>query len=112
MMTDLLRGHWRLELAQGWTAAEDHHEPTLRLDANNNGALRLGELRADIDYRIVARDRRAGLEFSWVGTREGTQAPLAGRGWAVLEGTDTLRGELFVHRGDSYTFLAHRLFEG
>lgn len=108
MVHSLLAGRWALTQIEGWPQ-EAPRPALLRLDPEGSGALSLGSLRADIDYRPVGRQRRAGLEFSWLGDDGGQQ--LLGRGWAVLEGANQLQGRLFVHRGLEVAFTATRSSE-
>lgn len=64
---------------------------------------------AGLDYRVVQRDGRPAVEFSFEGSDEGDR--ISGRGWAVLEG-DELQGRVFIHHGDDSSFAARRADEG
>jgi len=44
------------------------------------------------------------VEFSWHGEDESDEA--LGRGWAILEKPDQLRGRIFIHHGDNSAFSA------
>jgi hypothetical protein len=59
-----------------------------------------------MDCREVVRDGRLGVEFSWEGNDECD--PASGRGWAVLEEDESLRGRIFFHFGDDSGFTAVR----
>jgi hypothetical protein len=77
----------------------------LTLRRGGHGELELIALSADVDYRVVARDGKPGIEFSWEGVDEGDR--LSGRGWAVLEGRE-LTGRILIHTGDDFGFVACR----
>lgn len=77
----------------------------LSLGKNGLGELAFLCVSADVDYRVVKRDGRPAIEFSFQGEDE--LDPVSGRGWAVLD-ADELRGRLFFHRGDDSAFVAKR----
>jgi hypothetical protein len=77
----------------------------LSLERDGPGEIRFLAIEAGVDYRVVQRDGRSGVEFSFDGTDEGDR--ISGRGWAVLR-DDQLQGRLFIHRGDDSTFTARR----
>jgi hypothetical protein len=59
-----------------------------------------------IDYRLVERDGKPAVEWSWDGSDE--MDPCSGRGWAVLEAPRRLVGRIFFHRGDDSAFKAEK----
>jgi len=59
-----------------------------------------------IDWRPVVRDNRDGVEFSWDGVDDND--PRSGRGWAIIEEDDSMRGRFFFHMGDDSEFRAVR----
>jgi hypothetical protein len=63
-------------------------------------------VQGELDCREVIRDGRPGVEFSWEGNDDCD--PASGRGWAVLEEDDSLRGRTFFHLGDDSSFTAVR----
>ena len=107
----LLIGVWRIVDTELWDLDDlDLLEPAhVTLEGDGLGALRLLAMEADLDYRIVERDGRTAVEFSFDGSDEGDR--ISGRGWAILQG-ERLRGRLFLHRGDDSGFTASRLEEG
>jgi hypothetical protein len=48
---------------------------------------------------------KTAVEFSWDGGDGADGTPLAGRGWAILDG-DELNGMFFIHMGDDSEFVA------
>ena len=107
----LLIGVWRIVDTELWDLDDlDLLEPAhLTLEPDGLGALRLLAIEADLDYRIVERDGRPAVEFSFDGSDEGYR--ISGRGWAILHG-EQLRGRIFLHRGDDSGFTASRREEG
>ena len=103
----LLIGVWRIVDTELWDLDDlDLLEPAhVTLEADGLRALRLLAMEADLDYRIVERDGRPAVEFSFDGSDEGDR--ISGRGWAILDG-EQLRGRLFLHRGDDSGFTASR----
>ncbi len=75
------------------------------LSATGPREMQLVAMEATVDHRVSYRDGDWLLEFSWSGFDEGDE--VNGRGWARIEG-ELLRGELFIHQGDSSTFVAKR----
>ncbi|MBI4583240.1 MAG: hypothetical protein HY717_04375 [Planctomycetes bacterium] len=65
----------------------------------NTGSFQFGYVQGEveIDYRIVEREGKPSVEFSWSGQDE--MDPAQGRGWLVLEG-DELKGMFCFHHGD------------
>ncbi len=94
-----------------WTAEDldllgpDH----LTLERDGSGDVSFVAIDAGFDYRVVQRDGRPAVEFSFEGSDEGDR--ISGRGWAVLEG-DELQGRVFIHHGDDSSFVARRADEG
>ena len=82
---------------------------TLSIKKSHGGRLAFIAVDAQIDYRVVARDGRPAIEFSFQGFDEGDE--VSGRGWATLEG-EQLRGRIFFHMGDDSSFIAEREVKG
>jgi hypothetical protein len=57
-----------------------------------------------MDCHFTQRDGLPAVEFSWHGEDDSDEA--LGRGWAVLEKSDQLRGRIFIHHGDNSAFTA------
>ena len=78
----------------------------IRFEADGTGEFRFGVVQASLDWRSGTRDGRPAVEFSWEGSAECD--PATGRGWAILEAPDTLKGTIFFHMGDESGFAARR----
>lgn len=102
-----LSGYWRIIATEVWDSdALDLVAPAhLTLEDDGLGTLELVAISADVDYRQTTDVPNRDLEFSWAGHDEGD--PLCGRGWAVLDGNE-LRGTLYIHHGDTSTFVAKK----
>lgn len=102
-----IEGWWRIVETELWNReALDLVVPAfIRLDPEGLGEMRLIAIGASVDYRAEQRDEAPVLEFSWAGFDE--RDATSGRGWARIEG-DTMRGKLYIHRGDESTFVARR----
>ncbi len=70
-----------------------------------SGEMQMVAIEATPDHRVSQRDGDLLLEFSWSGFDEGDE--VSGRGSARIKG-GLLKGELFIHQGDSSTFVAKR----
>ena len=103
----LITGVWRIVDTESWDVDDlDLLEPAhLTLDKDGLGTLGLLAIEAALDYRIVERDGRPAVEFTFEGSDEGDR--ISGRGWAILDG-EQLRGRLFFHQGDDSAFTASR----
>ncbi len=103
----LITGVWRIVDTELWDVDDlDLLEPAhLTLGPDGLGTLGLLAIDAALDYRIVERDSRPAVEFSFEGSDEGDR--ISGRGWAILDG-EQLRGRLFFHQGDESAFTASR----
>jgi len=101
-------GRWRITSMELWDqeAVELVGPGSLRFDADGTGEISFVALLGWLDCRTGARDGKPLVEFSWDGRDEGD--PVNGRGWAVLEGDDTLSGRIFIHNGDDSAFTARR----
>jgi len=65
------------------------------------------EFIAVVGYMDCHFDQRNGspaVEFSWHGEDDSDEG--LGRGWAVLEKPDLMRGRIFFHKGDDSAFTA------
>ena len=82
-----------------WDKADlDLVEPAhLVFEPDGMGAIRFIAVAGGIDYRVVDRDGRKAVEFSWEGVDEADTC--CGRGWARIDG-DTMKGRIFIHAGD------------
>jgi hypothetical protein len=100
-------GEWRITATGLWAPADlDEFAPAhITFSANRHGKLALIAIEADIDYRVVRRDGKPAVEFSWQGSDDGQ--PISGRGWALL-GDGQIAGRLFIHQGDETSFTAKR----
>jgi hypothetical protein len=105
--TSAFLGNWRIIETELWELEDlDLATPAiLKLSRNHDGYIAFIALEAEVDYRVVVRDGRPAIEFSFDGFDECDR--VAGRGWAVLE-DDCLRGRLFFHQGDDSAFVARQ----
>lgn len=101
-----LVGRWRIVEMSTWDReAVDLIEPGfIEVAADGTGEFGFVAVRGQIDYRLVERDGRAGIEFTWEGTDEGD--PVSGRGWATLIDEALIEGHVFFHLGDDSSFRA------
>ncbi len=79
----------------------------VRLAPDGTGDIRFIAVRGSLDHRSTTRDEKPAVEFSWEGFDECD--PVFGRGWAVLDTGDILRGMFFFHMGDESRFVARRV---
>jgi hypothetical protein len=101
------KGRWRITQMEQWDQdfVDEEVEGFFEFDAKDNGSFQFGYVSGDIDYRLVTRDGKPSIEFSWEGHDEMEEAQ--GRGWAVIDG-DELSGMIFFHQGDESAFKARR----
>jgi hypothetical protein len=76
-------GTWRIVGTELWDVDDlDLTDPAhLTLQPKGHGRLGLLAIEADLDYRLVQRERLPAIEFSFEGFDEGDQ--ISGRGWAI-----------------------------
>jgi hypothetical protein len=101
-------GRWRITWTEVWDSdALDLSGPAyIQFDDDCMGDFGMIAIRGSLDCRYGEREGRPGVEFSWAGDDDGDDA--GGRGWAVVESDGSLRGWLFLHRGDDSEFRATR----
>jgi hypothetical protein len=101
-------GSWRILEMDQWDkdfidlVGEGH----ITFDKKNRGELQFGAVECDLDFRIEKVGEQERIEFSFVGQDEGEE--VVGRGWAVSESGDRMRGRIYFHYGDESGFLAER----
>lgn len=61
----------------------------VRFDSNGFGEFEFAGFSGFIDYRLVERDGKPAVEWSWQGNEDGEGEEVSGRGWAVLEDNRT-----------------------
>ncbi len=100
-------GRWRITDSSNWSMDDlDLVGPAhIQFERDGSGQLQMLAMEATLDYRVSQREGDWLLEFSWSGFDEGDE--VSGRGWARIE-RELLKGELFIHQGDSSTFAAKR----
>lgn len=105
-------GAWRITKTELWDqeALDLIEEACLHFGKAHLGELAMIAMRAGIDYRLETRDGKQRVEFSFDGDDDGD--PCSGRGWAMLDDDDVLRGRLYIHRGDESAFEAVRVQTG
>lgn len=92
-------GRWLIESMDQWDRAfiDEEVRGYFEFDAKASGDFQFGYVHGYIDYRIVERDGKPAIEYTWDGNDE--MDPAQGRGWFVLDG-DELKGMLYIHHGD------------
>lgn len=101
-----LTGRWRIVEMDMWDRdAIDLIEPGF-IEFTEDGMGQFGfiAVRGWMDCCSTTRNGRACVEFSWDGNDEGDQ--VNGRGWATLTDDGTVKGHLFIHKGDDSGFRA------
>ena len=103
-----LAGDWRIVEMDLWGRKfMDMEVPAfVRLDKDGNGEFQFGLVSGSLDGRFLDREGKPAVEFSWEGQDE--LDPVAGRGWAMLEGDDRMVGRIYFHDGDDSGFVARR----
>lgn len=103
-----LLGRWRITEMQQWDADYlDIEVPAfIEIARDSSGEFQFGCVQGQIDFRLVERDGKPAIEFSWVGFDEGDEE--SGRGWAVLDSENQMTGHIFIHGGDDSGFKAKR----
>lgn len=101
-------GRWRITEMELWEQEDlDMEVPAfLEFRPDGTGEFQFILVTAVIDYRLVERDAKPGVEWSWDGSDE--MDPCSGRGWAVLEAPGRLVGRIFFHQGDDSEFTAEK----
>ena len=99
---------WRITEMELWAQEDCDMEVPAFIEFRPDG---MGEfqfilVRGWIDYRLVERDGKPAVEWSWDGADE--MDPCSGRGWAVLEAPRHLAGRIFFHQGDDSGFTAEK----
>ena len=100
-------GRWLIESMDQWD--RDYIDAEVRgyfeFDAGGSGFFQFGYVQGQADYRLVERDGKPAVEFTWDGNDEMDAAQ--GRGWMVFDG-DELKGMLFIHHGDESEIVLKR----
>ena len=101
-----LEGRWRITDSSSWSPEDlDLAGPAfIVFERDGSGEMQLVAIEATLDYRVSQRDGDWLVEFSWSGFDEGDE--VSGRGSARIQG-GLLKGKLFIHQGDSSTFVAN-----
>jgi hypothetical protein len=94
-------GRWSIDSMTMWdTEYIDEEVPGyFEFGANNLGSFQFGYVQGVVDYRVIERDGRPAVEFSFEGGDGADGTPCTGRGWMTLDG-DKLTGMFYFHRGD------------
>jgi hypothetical protein len=86
--------------------AGDEVETYIRFESGGGGEFQFAHIQGTLDHRLVTRNGKVAVEWSWEGNDETDE--LTGRGWAAVEPDGCLRGCLFIHGGDDSTFVARK----
>ena len=105
--SDIL-GHWQITGMEVWDRdyIDVEVKAYVRFDSDGFGEFHFDRVTGWIDYRLVEREGRPAVEWSWEGNEETDQ--VSGRGWAVLGEDGHLRGRIFIYDGDDSAFEAKR----
>jgi hypothetical protein len=101
------QGRWLIEQMDQWDVGGECEEfqPFIEFERGDTGQFQFACVHGQMDCRIVQREGKPAVEFSWDGNDECEH--VFGRGWAVLDG-DELSGMIFFHMGDESGFKARR----
>jgi hypothetical protein len=107
-VSDIL-GRWRIIEMEGREPndGESEVQPFIQFTPDGSGEFSFGCVQGFVDHRLLERDRKPGVEWTWHGNDEMDDA--SGRGWAVLDEDRCLRGMLFIHQGDESGFVAKKV---
>jgi hypothetical protein len=97
-------GRWRIVETEGWTrdVLDESVPANITFDERGHGHFQMVYVEGDIDCRFNGNR----VEFSWSGVDDRRQK--SGRGWAELQADGALRGRIYFHCGDDYSFVALR----
>ena len=99
-------GYWRITEMELWDQeACDLVVPAhITITADGDSEFQFIAVVGFMDCHLAQRDGFPALEFSWHGEDDSDER--LGRGWAILEKPDLLRGRIFIHKGDDSAFTA------
>lgn len=102
-------GKWRITEMEQWDQYYiDLVVPGyIEIKKNQKGDFQFGVVEGEIDYRLENTEDRERLEFSWMGQSE--YDPVAGRGWALVDGQNGLFGNIYFYMGDESWFKAIKM---
>ena len=102
-------GRWRIIEIDGSdpTDGETKVPSFIWFELGGSGDFAFGYLQGTIDHRLLMRDGKPGVEWTWHGNDEMNE--VLGRGWAVLQPDRSLRGKLFIHQGGETDFVAKKI---
>jgi hypothetical protein len=100
-------GRWLIKSMDQWDRdfIDEEVRGYFEFDAKGSGSFQFGYVQGEIDYRLVQRDGKPAVEFTWEGQDE--MDPVEGRGWLALEGNE-LKGEIFFHHGEESGIVLQR----
>jgi hypothetical protein len=102
-------GRWRITSMSMWDQdyLDKEVEAFIEFEDKGLGSFQFGYVGGQIDCRVMQRDGKQSVEFTWDGGDDADGTPLTGRGGVILDG-DKLNGEFFIHLGDDSEFEAKR----
>jgi hypothetical protein len=108
ILPDIL-GRWRIIEMEGCDPNDANREVRafIQFDRDGGGEFEFGLVHGFIDHRLLERERKPGVEWTWEGNDE--MDGVSGRGWAVLHHDRLLRGMFFIHQGDETDFVAKKV---
>lgn len=108
-----ITGRWRFTDLDNWEPDDDDDdfEPFergfIQFGSRCTGSMAFPGVEAELDCLDGETDGSPSVDFTWRGLDEGEDA--CGRGWAILRSDGRLEGYLYIHMGESSSFLAERL---
>lgn len=102
-------GRWRIIEMEGSDPNDDESElpAFVQFGTGGSGEFAFGLVRGLIDHRLLEREGRPAVEWTWEGNDETDN--VSGRGWAVLHANRCLRGIFFIHKGEESDFVATKV---
>jgi hypothetical protein len=99
-------GEFRITHTDQWDQdfVDAEVEGFIHFEKGGTGEFHFGYVSGSMDCRPAEREGKPGIEWSWDGNDE--MEGVSGRGWAILEPDGSIRGEIFIHGGDSSEFTA------
>lgn len=103
-----IRGCWIITEMEAWDPEAFNLEVQafVEFGPEGRGRFQFCLVQGFMDCCLFEKDGKPAVEWSWEGSDE--MDPACGRGWAVLDDDGRLTGKLFIHDGDSSTFIAER----
>jgi hypothetical protein len=108
VLPDIL-GRWRIVEMDGRDPNDAKYDVPafIEFEPDGGGEFQFAYVQGYIDHRLVEREGRPAVEWTWHGNDEMDE--VSGRGWAVLHPDRSLRGMFFIHQGGETDFVAKKV---